>query len=525
MVNKKTTIWLPLFISLAIAVGMYIGYYMRDAMPGKKFFSTEKQKPLQEIMSLIQNKYVDEIDMNNLADTAIAAILSKLDPHSKFIPAEKVEAVNEDINGRFFGIGVEFNIFSDTINIINVLQDGPAFKAGMQVGDKLVKVNDSLVAGVKITAEKIRSLLRGDRDTKVFLAVIRGKQISKIEVTRGMVPLVSLDASYIIENGIGYLRLNRFSGQTYKEFMTAMEKLKKEGLKKLILDLRGNGGGLLDEATAIADEFLSGDKLITYTEGSHFKRKEYRCKTTRPGVFEEGDLVVLTDEGSASASEVLCGALQDWDRATIIGRRTFGKGLVQEQFDLSNGSAIRLTIARYYTPVGRSIQRSYRNGEKAYYDEIVTRFKNGQTQTADSIKQDTTKSFKTSKGKKIFGGGGIMPDYFIATDTSNSASMEKLFDKGTISKFSYEYFLANKTTFSAYKSATEFAKSFTVTSTMLNNFSTTALKDSVKVAANNEEVAKLIKANIARIMWRGDGYFQSINSNDKGILKALELLK
>ena len=346
--NKKIQVWLPLLFSITMIVGMVIGYKMRDNMPGRSFFFVDRPRPVQEIMDLVQNKYVDSVKITSLSDTAVAAILSKLDPHSIFIPAEELQGVNDDIAGKFFGIGVEFNLYDDTINVINVLPDGPGFKAGIKTGDKFLKVDDSVVAGVKITSDKIRKLLRGDNNTKVMITALSDGQTKKYAVVRGIIPVSSVDASYIIGNGIGYIRLNKFSQVTYVEFMKAMEGLQKQGLKKLILDLRGNGGGVLEEATAIADEFLDGDKLITYTEGAHSAKKEYRCK--RPGLFENGELVVLADEGTASASEILIGALQDWDRATVVGRRSFGKGLVQEQFDLSDGSALRLTIARYYTP-------------------------------------------------------------------------------------------------------------------------------------------------------------------------------
>ena len=326
--NKKLQIWLPLLFSVAIIAGMAMGYKMRDNLPGKKFFFVDKRRPLQEIMDLLENKYVDTVKIAALSDTAISAILSKLDPHSVFIPAEDLQGVNDDIAGKFFGIGIEFNIFNDTINVINIVPDGPSFKAGIKVGDKFIKVDTTVVAGTKISNEKIRKLLRGDLDTKVLLTIMRDGKLKPFTVSRGIIPVSSVDASYIITNGIGYIRLNKFSQVTYREFMKALEGLQKQGLQKLILDLRGNGGGVLDEATAIADEFLEGDKLITYTEGTHFAKKEYRCK--RPGLFEKGALVVLVDEGSASASEILVGALQDWDRATIVGRRSFGKGLVQE---------------------------------------------------------------------------------------------------------------------------------------------------------------------------------------------------
>ncbi|MBK7433933.1 MAG: S41 family peptidase [Chitinophagaceae bacterium] len=365
MNNKKIQVWLPLLFSLTMVAGMFFGYKMRDNMPGKSFFHTEQRRPIQEIIDLIRNKYVEEVDLNALSDTAIQAMLNKLDPHSVFIPAEELQQVNDDLSGRFYGIGIEFGIFDDTLNVMQVLKDGPSEKAGIVTGDKMLMIGDSVVTGKGNDSDKFIRLLRGERGSKVVIRVLHGSGIKTVTISRGEIPLPSLDAAYMMDKTLGYIRLNKFSSSTYREFMDALVGLKKQGMQKLVLDLRDNGGGILEEATEIADEFLDGDKLITYTEGKHSAKKEYRCRRT--GQFETGDLFILADEGTASASEILIGALQDWDRATIIGRRTFGKGLVQEQFDLSDGSAIRLTIAKYYTPIGRSIQRSYANGEKSLF--------------------------------------------------------------------------------------------------------------------------------------------------------------
>lgn len=506
---------------------MYLGYKMRDANPRKGFFYTEKRRPVQEIMDLIENKYVDKVAIDSLTDTAIQAMLNKLDPHSVFIPAEQLQAVNEDLAGRFFGIGVEFMIINDTINVVSVVKDGPSDKAGVKVGDKFLKVDDSVVAGKNINAEKIRKILRGTRGTKVHVNFLTAEGQRDYTITRDAIPLKSLDAAYMLNNTTGYIKLNKFSTQTYREFMQALEMLNKQGMKKLVLDLRGNGGGVLQEAVDIADEFLDGDKLITYTEGLHSKRAEYRCK--RPGQFEKGELVVLADEGSASASEVLMGALQDWDRATIIGRRSFGKGLVQDQFDLSDGSALRLTIARYYTPVGRSIQRPYTSGEKAYYDEIVNRFHDGETQSADSVKIDKTKTFKTKGGKIVYGGGGISPDYFIALDSVFiQPVIAKLGTKATISNYCYQYFLQHQAALNVYTSTNNFVNNFNLTDADWKNFTTAALKDSVdlnKISAKEKEyVTNTIKAGIARQLWRTEGYYESMNAKDDAVKKALEVL-
>ena len=527
MNNKKIQVWLPLLFSITMIAGMYLGFKMRDNMPGKSFFYMEKRRPIQEIMDLIQNKYVDDVKTETLADTAIQAMLSKLDPHSVFIPAQDLQGINEDLAGKFYGIGVEFNIFDDTINVINVLKDGPSFKAGLLTGDKFLKVGDSIVAAIKIDGDKVRKLLRGDRGDKVDLTILRGTEQKKITVTRDAIPLTSLDASYMLGNGAGYIRLNKFSQQTYREFMDALMGLKKQGLQKLVLDLRGNGGGILDEATEIADEFLAGDKLITYTEGKHVAKKEYRCR--REGQFETGALVVLADEGTASASEILIGALQDWDRATVIGRRSFGKGLVQEQFDLSDNSALRLTIARYYTPIGRSIQRPYNNGGKAYYEEVSNRYHDGETQSADSVKNDTSKVYKTKSGKIVYGGGGITPDYFVALDTSGfTVSSAKVYAKGIIGNYAYKYYLQNLQQLKTYKIPADFVKVFSLSEDSWKQFVTVAAKDSITLsnisAREKADLINRITSSIARQLWRTEGMIEVLNVNDVTVKKALEVL-
>jgi carboxyl-terminal processing protease len=526
--NKKPVIWLPLLFSITLIVGMMIGYRMRDGMPGKSFFSLDKTKPLQELVDLIKARYVDDVQLNELTDTAINAILGKLDPHSVYIEASDVQESNDDIAGNFFGIGVEYDVIDDTINILHVIADGPSFKAGLQAGDKFLKVNDSAVAGVKVMYDKIRKLLRGRNATAVTIDILRGTETKKISIQRGIIPVSSVDAAYMIEPGIGYIRLNKFSQVTYREFMQSLDKLKGEGLQKLIMDVRGNGGGVLDQAVEVADEFLEGDKLITYTQGSHFPRKEFRCK--RPGMFEQGKLVLLCDEGTASASEILAGALQDWDRATIIGRRSFGKGLVQEQYDLGDGSAVRLTVARYYTPLERSIQRPYNKGGKAYYEEIMNRFKDGQVLCMDSVKNDTTKKYSTPSGKIVYGGGGISPDIFVPADTNQcSATYSKIYVNGTTTMFAYQYFMKNRAILSSYKSIQDFSANFSLQPADWAQFENLSQKDSVNIQLispkEKEELQLRLKAGIARQLWRNDGLYKVLNTKDDMIARALEFLK
>ena len=526
--TKKPQVWLPLLFSITLIIGMMLGYHMRDSMPGKRFFSVDKSKPLQEMIDLIKDKYVDDVKVNELTDTAIEAILSKLDPHSVYINAGDVQGSNEDIAGNFFGIGIEFDVIDDTINVMYVIPEGPSFKAGIQTGDKFIIVNDTAVAGVKIKGDKIKKLLRGPNATQVTIDLLRAGQRKKITIQRGIIPISSVDAAYMIEPGVGFIRLNKFSQVTYREFMQSLEKLKGQGLQKLILDLRGNGGGVLDQAVEIADEFLDGDKLITYTAGSHFPKKEYRCKRT--GLFEQGKLIVLCDEGTASASEILIGALQDWDRATVIGRRSFGKGLVQEQYNLSDGSALRLTIARYYTPLERSIQRPYSKGEKAYYAEIMNRFHDGEVMSMDSVKNDTTKKYKTPSGKILYGGGGISPDIFVAMDTTITGNLLKqLYQKGTISDFAYQYFLQAGPQFNSYKTIKEFSEKFSLSNEAWQRFEILSKKDSVNISLlsqkEKDELNFRLRASISRQVWRNEGLYEILNTKDDVINRALEIIK
>ena len=528
MAYKKLQVWFPLLFSLVMIAGMFIGYKIKGNMPGKDIFYTIRQKPVQEVMNLIENKYVDKVNMDSLTYNTVSNMLARLDPHSVFLPSNELQDVKEDMEGKFYGIGIEYNIFNDTIYVLNVLKGSPSDKAGLQVGDQFIKVGNTPTAGVKISPAEIKRLLRGDAGTKAEITVLRRGEQKIITVIRGAIPLYSLDAAYMINSNTGYIRLNKFSDNTYKEFMTAMEKLKKEGMQQLVLDLRDNGGGILTEATNIADEFLDEDKMITYTVGEHSPRKEYRCM--REGVFEKGKLVVLANEGTASASEILIGALQDWDRAIVIGRRTFGKGLVQEQYDLSDGSGLRLTVARYYTPLGRSIQKSYSAGNEAYQNELVARFHDGEVLYADSIKHTNGKAYKTKNGKTVYSGGGITPDIFVAFDTARvSKEMTKIYIKGTINNFVYQNYMNNRNAFSNFHSPQDFVKNYSVDQVTWNNFKTFASKDTLDLTGISEhdknELSRQIKMITARQIWRSEGLYEVSNENDLMVKKALEELQ
>jgi carboxyl-terminal processing protease len=528
MQKKKLQVWLPLLLSLMMVAGMFVGYQIKQNMPDRGIFFMEKKRPVQEVIDLIDSKYVDNVNTDTLTENAINSLLAKLDPHSLYIPPVELQQVKEELEGSFYGIGIEYALMEDTINVINVVKDGPSEQAGLQIGDRIIKVNDSTVAGVKITSERIRKQLRGAGGSKVNLTLLRNGQPVKAQVTRQGIPLYSLDAAYIIAPSIGYIRLNKFAETTYKEFMRALEDLQKQGMKKLILDLRDNGGGILTEATEIADEFLEDDKLITYTEGAHSARKEYRCK--RQGVFEKGELVVLTNENTASASEVLTGALQDWDRATVLGRRTFGKGLVQEQYELADGSGLRLTVARYYTPLGRSIQKSYAGGSLAYSEEVRNRYKEGELQSADSIKHGTGKIYKTPSGKTVYGEGGITPDVFVAFDTTSlNHKLVGLYIKNTLSNFAYLNYLQHKTELASYNSINKYISGYEVDEPTWTSFEKFAMKDSVNVSditpLEKKELKKQIKLLTARELWHSEGLFEASNADDKTVQKAVEILK
>lgn len=529
--NRKLNVFLPLLFAVVLALGMYLGNKMPGAQNGVAtvLFNRGNRSALQETMDLIRVKYVDTLKVADLQQEAIEGLLGHLDPHSVYIPPTNLAEVNEDLEGNFEGIGVEFNITADTVNVVSVLAGGPSEAAGVLTGDKIVKVNDSLVAGGDITPDKIRKLLRGPKGSEVKVTMLRKKQLVNIQIKRGLIPLYSVDASYLITPQTGYIKISKFSATTYQEFMDALRKLQRQGMEKLVIDLRQNPGGFLDAATRIADELLDGNKLILYTKGKSYPRTDYKCE--KPGLFERGELAVLTDEGSASASEILAGAIQDWDRGLVIGRRTFGKGLVQEQFDLSNGGALRLTVARYYIPSGRSIQKPYNNGRDAYDEDIVNRFNHGEFLNRDSIKPTDTIPYRTAKGRIVYGGGGITPDIFIPFDTSRfSTALTELYTRNTFSDFAYQYYNNHQDDLKRYKDAGAFNKQFQVSGELYNDFREFARKDSIthieQLTAKDEvEIRNRIKAVIARQLWRTEGYYEVSNAFDPLVRKAVEELK
>jgi carboxyl-terminal processing protease len=456
--NSNRSIFLPLMLSLALALGVLIGLYLpqKDNLSPHSNIRSRNDK-LNTILNMIESSYVDSVNRNDLVEAAIPSILKKLDPHSVYIPAKDLVRANEPLQGNFEGIGISFNILNDTILVISTIPGGPSGKLGLQAGDKIIYVNDSLVAGKGITDEQVLGMLRGPKGTVVRIKIFRKghKDLLPFEITRDKIPMYSVDVNYMINNSIGFIRINNFAMTTYDEFMKGLRELKKKGMTKLIVDLRGNSGGVMEAAVKIANQFLKNGQLIVYTEGRAQPRQEARA--TGKGEFETGDLVILIDEWSASASEIFAGAIQDNDRGTIIGRRSFGKGLVQEPVSFPDGSGLRLTIARYYTPTGRSIQKPYNNGFDEYFNDFNRRSARGEFEVSDSIHFPDSLKFTTPGGRIVFGGGGIMPDKFVPVDTSG-ISLYFMKVRAMIYQFSMNYTEKNRTTLNKFTEADELEK-------------------------------------------------------------------
>lgn len=533
MNRPKFYIYLPVFFSLVLLLGIFIG---STFLSNNRSFSADNSskdnfRKVSEILRYIESEYVDTINPSNLVDQTIIAMLENLDPHSSYITADELQAMSEPLQGNFEGIGIEFNIVEDTIRVVNVIQGGPAESVGLKAGDRIVKVNDTVIAGIKITNKMVMQKLKGKGGTKVKVEVKRNekKELLNFTITRGTIPIYSVDAAYMVNNETGYIKVSRFGATTYDEYITAFNKLKKQGLKKLIIDLRDNGGGFLNTAVSIADEFLKDGQEIVYTQGKARPRKDYIA--TRTGDFENGKLAILIDDGSASASEILAGAIQDNDRGIIVGRRSFGKGLVQEESDFADGSAIRLTIARYYTPTGRCIQKPYENGLKAYYEEEYERYTNGELENADSIKVADSLKYKTPGGKIVYGGGGIIPDVFVPIDTiGRTRYLSEVSYAGLINDFAFHYYDKEKNNLKKYTSFNDYMNKFSINENILSDFENYADKNGV--AKNHEEmmassvfIKNQLKALIARNIFGTEYYYQAVQTNDKVILKATELLK
>jgi carboxyl-terminal processing protease len=529
--NSIFQIRLPLFLALALAVGILIGSSsFRGSTQGAQATAKGYLK-FRDILSYVDRDYVDSVNIEDLSDFAISKMLEKLDPHTTYIPATEMDMARSYLEGDYEGIGVEFNIFRDTIHVIAPLSGGPAAAVGLQAGDKIIKVDGRNIAGVGITTQEIFEKLRGPKGTKVNLAVKRKekKSLMNFVVPRHRIPTVSVDVSYMVDDLTGYIKVNRFATNTYDEFKAALIKLKKAGMERLVLDLRGNPGGYMDRATKMADEFISGNKKIVYTNG---KGSKYDSETYArvKGEFEEGLLVVLIDEGSASASEILAGALQDNDRALIVGRRSFGKGLVQMPIALNDGSELRLTISRYYTPSGRSIQKSYAGGAEDYELDISKRYERGEYFHPDSIRFVDSLKYKTANGRIVYGGGGIMPDVFVPRDTALVTNyLNQLNAKNLVREFALNYFRDHQQELKKM-SLKDFRTSFVVTEKMLQQLvqEATALKINYKPTQFNRSkglIKNNIKAYIARNTFGPEGSFPIIHDQGEEFQQALKQLK
>lgn len=487
---------------------------------------------LQQTLYAISNMYVDSVKVDDLVEDAIEGMLSELDPHSTYIPAKEVQRMNESVEGSFEGIGIQFQMLSDTLFVVQTISGCPAEKVGVLPGDRMIEVDGITIAGVKKPNSDIMKLLRGKSGTDVAVKIKRAGVTSLIDfvITRGKIPIYSLDAAYMITPTIGYVKLNSFSNTTMSEFHKAMKVLSKQGMKQLILDLQGNGGGVLDAAVKLSDEFLSANKTIVYTKGLNLPKTTARA--TAFGSFENTDVVVLVDEYSASASEIVSGALQDWDRAIIIGRRTFGKGLVQRPVPLLDGSMMRLTVARYYTPSGRNIQKSYADGADKYQKDLIERYNHGELQHADSIQFPDSLRHQTLRlGRTVYGGGGIMPDIFIPLDTTKfTAYHRNIVAKGVLNKTVVEFVEKNRSTLvKKYKSFDAYQKGFEVDEQLLKALVENGTKAGVTLNAEEFETSKplmclQLKALIARDIFSNTDYFKVMNSNDVMVQKAIEVL-
>jgi carboxyl-terminal processing protease len=490
-------------------------------------------RKLSMALYAVANLYVDSTDVNKLTENAIISMLEKLDPHSDYLDPAETKEMTEPLQGNFDGIGIQFNMLTDTLYVIQVIAGGPSEKVGLLPGDRIIMVNDTLIAGVKMKSADIQKRLRGPKGTNVQVKVLRRKEpeLINFKITRGKIPVYSLDAAYMVDKQTGYIKLNRFAASSMEEFQTAMTKLKKEGMENLILDLQGNGGGYLNISIELADEFLSKEKLIVYTEGHNQPREN--ANATGKGDFENGRLVIMVDEYSASASEILAGAVQDWDRGLIVGRRTFGKGLVQKPIPLPDGSMIRLTVSRYYTPTGRGIQKPYENGNsEAYNRELSMRYNRGEFINSDSIHFPDSLKFNTLLNKRIvYGGGGIMPDIFIPIDTANYTDYHRqLVANGLINRIAMNYLDKNRTRLTAkYPKTAQYKQSFEVPETLLKELTDLATEEKItfdqEAYNRSKALIKLqIKALIARDLHDISDYYQIINDENQSFKAAYRII-
>lgn len=532
---KKVTVWLPLLLAVVLVAGMFIGMRVQNSAPTvvmeprEETEATLGQGKIEELIRYVEAKYVDDVDRDKLVDEAIESILKQLDPHSNYIPAEQLRQINEQLEGNFEGIGVEFMILDDTIVVVSALPGGPSEAAGIRAGDKIVEVEDSVIAGKDLQSRDVMSLLRGEKGSKVEVGILRGKEdeIRRFTITRDKIPMHSVDVSYMLNDETGYIKINRFSATTYEEFMKALEEMvEQQGMEDLVIDLRHNPGGYLQQATNILSQlFQRKDQLLVYTEGRSVHRSNY--ESTGRAFFDIDDIVVLIDEGSASASEILAGAIQDHDRGYIIGRRSFGKGLVQEQYRLRDGSALRLTVARYYTPSGRSIQKDYEDRESYEYD-LAQRYESGEMTSEEEITVADSTEYYTDKGRVVYGGGGILPDIFVPMDTVFRNGYYQTL-RQYVPGFVYRYVEDHKDQLDSY-SLQQYKNRFQVSDAVYQEFLTYAADEGLERKRSQEDFVKsemkhLLKARIAKHLFDDKGFYQVWNSKDPFVQQALETLR
>lgn len=535
--NYKKNIYIILGLVIALIGGLLLG----NLLAGKansvnnsdmsQIFSSGGTK-IDDFLSLIESKYVDKVNADSLTEEMMADLVSKLDPHSVYIPAKDLENINSELEGSFSGIGVQFNIQNDTVMIVSVISGGPSEKSGLMAGDRIVKVNDTVFVGKNIVNnEKVMGKLRGKKGTKVKLHVKRPgtKELLPYTITRDDIPVNSITSAYMITPEVGYIAADKFAQTTYEEFLNAIAALRAKGAKKYIIDLRENSGGLMDRAIEMANEFLPDNQMIVYAEGKAYPR--FEAKSNGKGTLKNSPMVVLIDEFSASASEIFAGAIQDNDRGTVIGRRSFGKGLVQQQIPFSDGSAVRLTVARYYTPSGRSIQKPYIKGKSDDYEQdLIKRYEHGEFDHKDSIHVKSNLKYKTLKGRIVYGGGGIMPDIFVPRDTSEySPYLTKVINQGFMYQFAFQYTDKNRMVLGKIKNWKEM-DTYLLSQNLLPQF--TVFAASKGVLPNNREIniskyiiLNQIKAYISRNILGDAGFYPMLNKDDKTVKKALEVLK
>jgi carboxyl-terminal processing protease len=529
--NRRITVLLPLLVAVSVAAGILIGNLLRqNSQTIYSQVGVARPNKLTTILQLIEHGYVDSVNSSDIIEKTIPDILKNLDPHTAYIPARNMQEVHEEMTGNFSGIGVQFSIQDDTVRVIEVIPNGPSSQVGILPGDRIVTVNDSLIAGVDVKNITVLQLLRGERNTKVEVGIIRKGHSEELEfeITRDNIPLISVDVSYMIDPITGFIKISRFSEKTYTEFMQGMQKLKDQGAKKVIVDLRQNPGGSLASVLQIVDEFLERGEPILYTEGLNQPRKTYNASGKNR--WKDMEVYVMIDEFSASASEIFAGALQDNDRGLVIGRRSFGKGLVQEQIPLMDGSALRLTVARFYTPSGRSIQKSYDNGNEEYYHDLHERFVHNEQLFIDSIRFNDSLKFQTKSGRTVYGGGGIMPDIFVPADTTGTSDyFNRIFRRGLVYTFAYNFADNNRETLSKLKTAGEinaYLDKQNVLSEFVNYARNSGIeRDDSGIKQSGELINTQIKAYIARNIIGEEGYFPIISQIDNTLQKTIEISK